>query len=176
MNFKISPWLSHNLNEQGKQPDDVTLIIAPNPIVLEAEVKVDGIENVEVAIQLPKNENESIEKAVTKVHLPKVPKVETIDVKQLESDLKQTLDQSVKQSTILKDQDDVRNLSKEITKSVIDHLDQQEKQNDDATLIIETNSKLSEPEIKVAGIDNIEIAVQLPNVETESIKETASKN
>ena len=110
-----------------KTPDDVLLIIAPDPEVSKPEIKVDGIEKIEVSIQVPQNEDESIEEDIKKVNVVKVPGTDTLDTLQLDSDVKQILTHTEKPAAVLKDQLKNSDLSKEIAKSVIEHINQQGK-------------------------------------------------
>merc|ERR1712008_338295 len=122
---------------------------------------------IEVDVQIP-DENESNVEIKRKISIPKVQGSDRIDVEKLDSAVKEVLEDFDSS----KENEDI---SEMISKSVMDHLDKNDLLTpNDFTVVIETNSDISKPKIKVDGIDEIEVDVQIPD-ENESNVETKRK-
>ena len=79
-----------------KEADDVTLVIKPNSNILEPKIKVDGNEEIEIAVLLPDDENETVIETKRKIFVKKVHGSDTIDVQQFNSAVREVLDESRK--------------------------------------------------------------------------------
>ena len=75
-----------------KHPDDITVVIEANSNILEPKIKVDGIDEIKVDIQIPNDNDKSLEKVERKIIVSKVPGTDTIDIQQLNAALKKILD------------------------------------------------------------------------------------
>merc|ERR1712008_635785 len=150
-----------------KTPNDLTVVVNSNSDISKPKIKVNGIDKIEIDVQIP-DENESSVETKRKISVPKVPGSDRIDVEKLDSTVKEVLEDFDSS----KENEDT---SEMISKSVIDHLDKNDLITpNDFTVVIETNSDISKPKIKVDGIDEIEVDVQIPD-ENESNVETKRK-
>merc|ERR1712051_504399 len=75
-----------------KHPDDITVVIEANSNILEPKINVDGIDEIKVDIQIPNDNDKSLEKLERNISVPKVPGTDTIDIQQLNGALKKMLD------------------------------------------------------------------------------------
>merc|ERR1712037_83759 len=117
------------------------VVVETNSEILKPSIKVDGIDEIEVDVQIP-DENESKEGIKRKVFIPKVHGTDEIDVKKLDSAIKEVLDKFDLPEVFPNNQE----ISEMITKSVMDYLDKNElKETDDVTLVIKPNSNILEP-------------------------------
>lgn len=163
--------MNHLDKNDLKNPNDFTVVIEPNSDILKPKIKVDGIDEIDVDVQIP-DENESKEGIIRKIFFPKVHGTDEIDVKKLDSAIKEVLDQFDSQEAFPNNED----ISEMITKSAMDYLDKKGlKKADDVTLVIKPNFNILEPKIKVDGNEEIEIVVLLPDDENETVKETKRK-
>merc|ERR1712008_61184 len=152
-------------------PNDFTVVIETNSDISKPKIKVEGIDEIEVDVQIP-DENESKEGIKRKISIPTVPGTDTIDVEKLDSALKEVLELIDAPENF----PDNEEISEMITKSVMDFLDINGlKEAADVTLVIEPDTNILEPKIKVDGNENIEIAVLIPDDENETVKETKRK-
>merc|ERR1712129_321957 len=147
-----------------KIPNDLTVVVNSNSDISKPKIKVDGIDEIEVDVQIP-DENESNVEIKRKISVPKAPGSDRIDVEKLDSVVKEVLEDFDSS----KENEDT---SEMVSKSVMDHLDKNDlKTPNDLTVVINSNSDISKPKVKVNGIDDIEVDVQIPdenksNVET----------
>merc|ERR1712051_695851 len=98
-----------------KTPNDLTVVVNSNTDILKPKIKVDGIDEIEVDVQIP-DENESNVETKRKISVPKAPDSDRIDVEKLDSavmDVLEDFDSS-------KENEDTTEI---ISKSVMDHLD-----------------------------------------------------
>merc|ERR1712008_307623 len=152
-------------------PNDFMVVIETNSDISKPEIKVDGIDEIEVDVQIP-NENESKEGIKRKISIPTVPGTDTIDVEKLDSALKEVLE-LIDAPEVLPNNEEI---SETITKSVMDFLDINGlKEAADVTLVIEPGTNILEPKIKVDGNEGIKIVVLIPDDENETVKETKRK-
>ena len=163
-NEEISKMISNSVINQldknnMKPPADLTVEIESNSDITKPKINVDGIDEVNVSVQIPNDSDESTEEIKrTKISLPKVPDTNKIDVKQLDLAVKDLLNNFDTQKGSVGD------ISEAITNSVIDHLDKNNlKQPDDITLLFQPNSNTSKTTINVDGLDEIEITVKIPD-------------
>ena len=168
----ISKSVKDHLNKNSlKTPNDFMVVIETNSEILKPIIKVDGIDEIEVDVQIPE-ENESKEGIKRKIFIPKVHGRDEIDVEKLDSAIKEVLDQFDSPELFPNNED----ISEMITKSVMDYLDKNElKEADDVTLVIKPNSNILEPKIKIDGNEEIKVGVLLPDDENETVKETKRK-
>ena len=153
-----------------KQPDDITLLIKPNSNTSKPTINVDGVDEIEITVKIP-GQNESKDETKKTISVPKVPGTNNIDVQKLDSAVKEVLEDFGLQEVSTSNED----ISETISKSVMDHLDKNDlKTPNDLTVVINSNSDISKPKIKVDGIDEIEVDVQIPD-ENESNVETIRK-
>ena len=75
-----------------KHPDNITVVIEANSNILEPKIKVDGIDEIKVDIQIPNDNDKSLEKVERNISVPKVPGTDTIDIQQLNAALKKVID------------------------------------------------------------------------------------
>merc|ERR1712203_1313166 len=150
-----------------KTPNDLTVVVNSNTDISKPKIKVDGIDEIEVDVQIP-DENESDVETKRKISVPKAPGSDRIDVEKLDSAVKEVLEDFDSS----KENEDT---SEMISKSVMDHLDKNDlKTPNDLTVVVNSNTDISKPKIKVDGIDEIEVDVQIPD-ENESNVETKRK-
>merc|ERR1712037_674759 len=103
----------------------------------------------------------------TDISKPKI-KADRIDVEKLDFAVMEVLEDFDSS----KENEDT---SEMISKSVMDHLDKNDLKNpNDLTVVVNSNTDISKPKIKVVGIDEIEVDVQIPD-ENESNVETKRK-
>ena len=153
-----------------KQPDDITLLIKPNSNTSKPTINVDGVDEIEITVKIP-GQNESKDETKKTISVPKVPGTNNIDVQKLDSAVKEVLEDFGLQEVSTSNED----ISETISKSVMDHLDKNDlKTPNDLTVVINSNSDISKPKVKVDGIDEIEVDVQIPD-ENETVKETRRK-
>merc|ERR1712037_1052130 len=150
-----------------KTPNDLTVVVNSNTYISKPKIKVDGIDEIEVDVQIP-DENESNVETKRKISVPKTPGSDRIDVEKLDSAVMEVLE-DFDSSTSNED------TSEMISKSVMDHLDKNNLETpNDLTVVVNSNTDISKPKIKVDGIDEIEVDVQIPD-ENESNVETKRK-
>ena len=153
-----------------KQPDDITLIIKPNSDTSNPTIKVNGVDKIEITVKIP-SQNESKHETNKTIGVPKVPGTNNIHVQKLDSAVKQVLHDFRSQEVSTSNED----ISETISKSVMHHLDKNDlKIPNNLTVVINSNSDISKPKIKVDGIDEIKVDVQIPD-ENETVKETRRK-
>merc|ERR1711956_35727 len=139
-----------------KTPNDLTVVVNSNSDISKPKIKVDGIDKIEVDVQIP-DENESNVETKRKITVPKAPGSDRIDVEKLDSAVKEVLEDFDSSKTN-------EDISEMISSSLMDHLDKNDLLTpNDFTVVIEKNSDISKPKIKVDGIDEIEVDVQIPN-------------
>merc|ERR1739838_1129238 len=140
-----------------KTPNDLTLVVNSNTDISKPKIKVDGIDENEVNVETKR-----------KINVPKAPGSDEIDVEKLDSAVMEVLEDF----DSFKENEDT---SEMISKSVMDHLDKNDlKTPNDLTVVVNSNTDISKPKIKVDGIDEIEVDVQIPD-ENESNLETKKK-
>merc|ERR1719464_791206 len=150
-----------------KIPNDLTVVVNSNTDISKPKIKVDGIDEIEVDVQIP-DENESNVETKRKISVPKAPGSDRIDVEKLDSAVMEVLEDFDSS----KENEDT---SEMISKSVMDHLDKNNlKTPNDLTVVVNSNTDISKPKIKVDGIVEIEVDVQIPD-ENESNVETKRK-
>ena len=81
----------HLSKNRIKTPNDFMVVVETNSEILKPLIKVDGIDEIEVDVQIP-DENESKEGIKRKIFIPKVHGTDEIDVKKLDSAIKEVLD------------------------------------------------------------------------------------
>merc|ERR1740129_281068 len=139
-----------------KTPNDLTVVVNSNTDISKPKIKVDGIDEIEVDVQIP-DENESNVETKRKISVPKAPGFDRIDVEKLDSAIMEVLEEF----DLSKENEDT---SEMISKSVMDHLDKNDLQTpNNLTLVVNSNTDISTLKIKVDGIDEIEVDVQFPD-------------
>merc|ERR1712051_1139382 len=153
----ISKSVMNHLDKNNlKTPNDLIVVVNSNTDISKPKIKVDGIDEIEVDVQIP-DENESNVETKRKISVPKAPGSDRIDVGKLDSAVMEVLEDFDSS----KENEDT---SEMISKSVIDHLDKNDlKTPNDLTVVVNSNTAISKPKIKVDGIDEIEVDVQIPD-------------
>merc|ERR1739838_845606 len=150
-----------------KTPNDLTWVVNSKTDISKPKIKVEGIDEIEVDVQIP-DQNESNVETKRKISVPKAPGSDRIDVEKLDSVVMEVLEEFDSS----KENEDT---SEMISESVMDHLDKNDlKTPNDLTVVVNSNTDISKPKIKVDGIDEIEVDVQIPD-ENESNVETKRK-
>merc|ERR1712129_391290 len=74
-----------------KIPNDLTVVVNSNSDISKPKVKVNGIDEIEVDVQIP-DENESNVETKRKISVPKAPGSDRIDVEKLDSAIMEVLE------------------------------------------------------------------------------------
>merc|ERR1712051_1111228 len=115
-----------------KTPNDLTVVVNSNTDISKPKIKVDGIDEIEVDVQIP-DENESNVETKRKISVPKAPDSDRIDVEKLDSAVMEVLEDF----DLSKQNEDT---SVMISKSVMDHLDKNDlKTPNDLTVVVNSN-------------------------------------
>ena len=85
--------MDHLKENNLSHPDDVTVVVEPNSDLLEPKITVDGINEIEINVQIPKIIPLNI---TERIIVPKVPGTDTIDVQKFNSAVKEVIDLSDK--------------------------------------------------------------------------------
>merc|ERR1712129_79721 len=152
----VSKSVMDHLDKNNLQtPNDLTLVVNSNSDISKPKVKVNGIDEIQVDVQIP-DENESNVEIKRKISVPKAPGSDRIDVEKLDSAVKEVLEDFDSS----KENEDT---SEMISKSVMDHLEKNDlKAPNDLTVVVNSNSDISKPKVKVNGIDKIQVDIQIP--------------
>merc|ERR1712008_140332 len=160
----VSKSVTDHLDKNNlKTPNDLTVVVNSNSDISKPKIKVDGIYEIQVDIQIP-DENESNVETKRKISVPKAPGSDRIDVEKLDSAVTEVLEDFDSS----KENEDT---SEMVSKSVMDHLDKNNLQTpNDLTLVVNSNSDISKPKVKVNGIDEIQVDVQIPDENESSVE------
>merc|ERR1712129_565326 len=116
-----------------KIPNDLTVVVNSNSDISKPKVKVNGIDEIEVDVQIP-DENESNVETKRKITVPKAPGSDRIDVEKLDSAVKEVLEDFDSS----KENEDT---SEMVSKSVMDNLEKNDlKAPNDLTVVVNSNS------------------------------------